>query len=260
MILMKAIFGRCIIFGGFMFHLLSMLTGVLIALSIVINGFLTDHYGVYFATVIIHAVGLIVITLIVLFRRINPFARMHPWYLYLGGAFGVVTVIFVNMAFGRISVSAILALGLLGQSVTSLIFDQYGWLGMPKHPFRRGKLIGIVIILAGIAVMTTDFEIVAVLLAFASGITIVISRTFNARLSEETDAYTGTFYNNTVGISVSVLALFLLGRGELAGGFAIYPYWWIYIGGAVGVAIITLSNVTVVKVSALYLSLLVFVG
>jgi len=243
-----------------MFYLLSMLTGVLIALTIAINGVLTEHYGAYSASVIIHMVGLTVIILIVLFKRISPFSSRHPWYLYLGGAIGVATVIFINMAFGRISVSAILALGLLGQSVTGLFFDQYGWLGMQKHPFRRGKLIGLAFILAGIAVMITGFEIVAVVLAFASGIAIVIARTFNARLSEQTNAYTSTLFNNIVGLSVSFLALFLLGRNELAAGFVIYPNWWIYMGGVVGVGIITLSNVTVVKVSALYLSLLVFIG
>jgi len=243
-----------------MFYLLSMLTGVLIALSIAVNGVLTEHYGAYLASVIIHMVGLFVIIIIVLLRRINPFSSRHPWYLYLGGAIGVATVICINMAFGRISVSAILALGLLGQSVTGLFFDQYGWLGMQKHPFKRGKLIGLAFILAGIAVMITSFEIVAVVLAFTSGIAIVLARTFNAGLSEQTNAYTSTFFNNIVGVSVSFLALFLLGRNELAAGLAIYPSWWIYMGGAIGVGIITISNITVVKVSALYLSLLVFIG
>jgi len=242
-----------------MFYLLSIFTGVLIALSIALNGVLTEHYGVYLATVIIHMVGLLVIALIVLIKRINPFASKHPWYYYLGGAVGVATVVFINMAFGRISVSAILALGLLGQSVAGLIFDQYGWLGMPKHPFKRSKLIGILFILAGIAAMITGFEVLAVILAFASGVSIVIARTFNALLSEKTSAYTSTFYNNTVGVSVALLVFAILGRGELT-GFSINPSWWIYTGGIVGVAIITLSNITVVKVSALYLSLLVFIG
>ena len=35
---------------------------------------------------------------------------------------------------------------------------------------------------------------------------------------------------------------------------------WIYFGGAVGLLVVLLSNVTVVKVSAFYLTLLVFIG
>ncbi len=45
---------------------------------------------------------------------------------YIGGAVGAATTLFNNMAFGHISISAILALTLLGQSVTSFCIDSFG--------------------------------------------------------------------------------------------------------------------------------------
>ena len=244
-----------------MFYFLSLLTGVIITVLIAVNGGLTGQYGVYSATIIIHIAGLIFITLLVLAKRELPFANIQAWHLYLGGALGVLTTAFINLAFGRISVSAILALGLLGQSIAGLVFDRYGLMGMQKHPSGCNQLIGLTLILAGIVAMVTQFEVVAVTVAFITGINIVVARNFNAKLAEHTSVRTSTFYNYVVGLGVAVLAYLLLGRQELVDtGWVLYPYWWIYLGGIIGVCVVLLSNITVVKISAFYLSLLMFIG
>ena len=113
-----------------MYYFLSLLIGILVAVMIAFNGGLTTVYGIYSATVIIHIVGLILIGAIILFRREKPFARRLPWYLYIGGVLGVATTASVNFAFGKISLSAILALGLFGQSVAGVLVDQLGLFGM----------------------------------------------------------------------------------------------------------------------------------
>jgi len=107
---------------------------------IAFNGRLTTQYGVYSATVIIHIVGLIFITILAIANRERLFSKRQAWFLYLGGAIGVLTTIFNNFAFGRISVSAILALGLFGQSVAGLLIDRYGLLNMQKYPFAKKKI------------------------------------------------------------------------------------------------------------------------
>ncbi len=238
---------------------LSLLTGILISVMVAINGVLTERYGVYSATVIIHIVGLIIILAWVLIKRERPFAKFHARHLYLGGAIGVFTTAFNNIAYGRISVSAILALGLFGQSVTGIFIDQYGWMGMPKHPFNRQKLVGFALILAGIAAMTDKFELVAVIVSLATGVTIIVSRTINAKLADVTSIPVSTFYNYAIGLVCAILLYLILGSGESI-NTAIAPNWYIFVGGALGVSVVWLSNVTVMKVSAFYLSLLLFVG
>jgi len=228
---------------------------------IAVNGGLTTHYGVYTATIIIHMVGLIVIIAVVLYKRERFFPARYPWFLYMGGAIGVFTTVANNLSFGRISVSAILALGLLGQSVTGFVIDQYGLLGMKKYPFAKQQLIGLSLILAGIGAMINSFEIVAVTVSFLAGFTIVMSRTLNARLSAVTSVRVSTFYNYLVGLMVSALFLLILGRGEIAfAELTLSPSWYIYLGGVLGVAVVLLSNIVVVRVSAFYLTLLIFVG
>jgi len=244
-----------------MYYLFSLLMGILISVMVAFNGGLTTQYGVYSATVMIHIVGLLLITTVVLFKRERVFSQRYAWFLYLGGAIGVMTTIFNNFSFGRISVSAILALGLLGQSVTGLIIDQYGFLGMPKHPFTRQKLIGIFLIIIGIVSMINNFEIIAVVVSFAAGVNIILSRTLNGKLSNLTSERVSTFYNYIVGLIISIPVFLLLGRNEIIlTEFAFSPRWYIYLGGVLGVCVVLIGNITVVKISAFYLTLLIFIG
>ena len=244
-----------------MFYLLSLLMGILITVMVAVNGGLTTEYGVYPATVIIHVVGLVLISSVVLAKREKFFPGRFAWFLYLGGAIGVLTTVFNNYSFGRISVSAILALGLFGQSVAGLVIDQYGLFGMQKHPFTRHKIIGLLLLIAGIASMVNAFEVVAVVVSFIAGINIVLSRTLNAKLSDVTSVRVSTFYNYFVGLILSVLVLAVLGRGEIAAvELALSPRWYIYLGGVLGVGVVLLGNIVVVRISAFYLTLLIFVG
>jgi transporter family-2 protein len=228
---------------------------------IAFNGGLTEQYGAYSATVIIHIAGLSLISVLVLAKGERPFYKIHPWFLYLGGIIGVSITVFNNLAFGRISVSAILALGLFGQSITGLIVDRYGLLGMPKHPFTNKKFIGLTIILGGIISMINSFEALAVIMSFAAGAAIVISRTLNAKLASLTSVRISTFFNYSIGLIASVLVLAALGRYEaIFTEFSFSTNVYIYLGGILGVAVVLLSNITVAKISAFYLTLLAFVG
>ena len=244
-----------------MYYFLSLLTGIIISVMIAFNGALTEEYGVYTATLLIHLAGLLLISLIVLIKRENPFLKRHSWFLYLGGAIGVFTTIANNVSFGRISVSAILALMLFGQSVAGIIVDRYGLFNMPKHPFAKRKLFGAALVLCGIAVMLSDFEIIAIIFSFIAGVLIVISRSLNAQLSGLTTIRVSSFFNYFMGFFASIPFLLILGGSEInLAEFSFSPNWYIYFGGILGVCVVLLSNVTVVKVSAFYLTLLVFVG
>ena len=247
-----------------MLYFLSLLAGALVSLAIVFNGGLSQHYGLYLATVIIHVVGLIFIAVLVFIKKNKIRHKMQPWYFYIGGFLGVIIVLFTNAAFSRISVSAILALGLLGQCIGGIIFDQYGLLGMPKTPFTKKKLFGITLIIMGIVPMINSFEIIAVLISFGAGLLVLVARTLNANLSEVTSVQTSTFYNYVIGLIGAIVALLLLGRGDI-GSFSFdlsvsANHWHLYLGGVVGVVFVSIVNFSVKKITAFYLTLLMFTG
>ena len=244
-----------------MYYFISLLAGTLISVMVAANGGLTELYGVYGATVIIHVAGLILISFLVLLRRENPFSARHAWFLYLGGAIGVLTTVFNNFAFVRISVSALLALGLLGQSAAGLAIDQFGLFGMKRYPFNRRKFFGILIIIGGIGVMMDNMETAAIIVSFAAGVTVVTSRSLNAKLSEFTGVQVSTFYNYLIGLIVSVPVFVFLGGGvPIRAGFAVSREIFIYFGGILGVCVVVMSNITALKISAFYLTLLMFAG
>lgn len=245
-----------------MYYLVSLLIGVLVAVMITVNGGLTTLCGVYAATVVIHIVGLILIGAIILFRREKPFAKAQPWYLYIGGVIGVATTAATNSAFGKISVSAILALGLFGQSVAGALVDQFGLLGMKKHPFRPHQIPGILLVAGGIAwMMGAEFKLWPVLAVFGSGILLVVSRAYNARLANKTSISISTFFNYVCGLLTAIPVFLLFGLKDPAvAHFSFSPDWWIYLGGAIGVMTVGLSSVVAVRIPQLYITLLLFVG
>ncbi|MBM7685726.1 DMT family transporter [Defluviitalea raffinosedens] len=136
-------------------NILSLSIGALISIMIAINGVLSSSIGNYQSVVIIHIVGFITMILVLIPNkaRIN-FSKDIPLYLYSAGAIGVFTVLFNNIGFSVLGVSMPLALGLLGQSLTSIIIDHFGWLGMKVVKFDIKKSFGLLLITSGIIIMT----------------------------------------------------------------------------------------------------------
>ena len=140
--------------GNTMYKLLSALIGALIALMIPLNGILAEVIGNYNASVLIHIVGLITVIIILIVGKFK--IKIHkgiPLYLYSAGAIGVFTVLFTNVSFSTLGVSLTIALGLLGQSITSIIIDHFGLLGMQVVKFEKKKMVGLLLIASGIVVM-----------------------------------------------------------------------------------------------------------
>lgn len=248
-----------------MYQGLSVLSGILISVMVAINGQLSAQYGVYSATVMIHVIGLVFISLLVAIKRKSlRSANKLPFFFYLGGAIGVGTVVFNNMAFGHISVSAILALGLLGQILSSLVIDQFGFFNMPRHPFTIRKLPGIALVAIGIGWMLWPFDahiVIPVVVSLLTGVTIVVSRSINACLTQRTGMLQSTLCNYAVGLVVSVVFLFAAGSGEpMLSSFSLSPRVYIYSGGILGVCIVTMFNAVASKTSSFYITLLSFAG
>jgi len=241
---------------------LALLSGILIALMVAANGGLSERYGVFWAAVVIHAVGAAFAYALCRLKKEDRPAKRLPVWLYLGGVIGVMTTVFDNFAFGRISVTAIVALGLVGQSAASLVLDGFGLFGQQKRPLSRYAAPGLVCAGAGIALMLRGQDAssaAAVALAAAAGVTVVLSRTVNARLSGNVGAMRASFVNHLTGLPVTLLlAAAVSSAPALAGSGPVRP--WIYAGGLLGVAVVYLCNLAVPRVPALRFSLLSAAG
>lgn len=135
--------------------LISTAIGACISLMLLFNGNLSNIYGNYITSIIIHTVGLFSITILIFIKKSSFKACKNiPWYFYSAGGIGIITVIFNNIAFSKLGVAITLAVSLLGQALTSIIIDHYGLFGLDIVKFRKEKLIGIFLVVLGIIIMT----------------------------------------------------------------------------------------------------------
>lgn len=242
-----------------MLYSLSLLAGMMISVMVVINGQLNAWANQAVSLVLIHTVGLAVLLLFSLLRREKPRFKRLQWWLYSGGLIGVLTTVFNNAAFGQISVSSMLALALLGESISGLIADHFGILGLPVRRFRAEKLWGTLMTLMGILLMLDDFKAVPTALSLMAGVTVLLSRLLNGRLSRQTSVMTGALTNYITGLLGALAVLVLMGGGVKLTAALSGPFH-IYLGGALGAVIVLMSNHIIGRISSFYMTLTLFVG
>lgn len=100
-----------------------------------------------------------------------------------------------------------------------------------------------------------------ILAALFAGVSVVITRIFNAKIAEELGTIEGTYINYLTGI-VGAFIFFLISKEyvDLSGtNYSNLPIY-AYFGGAIGILVVVLSNYATPKVSSFSLSLLVFIG
>lgn len=133
---------------------LSILSGIVLSIMIVMNSDLSASIGVYYSVALIHFVGLILIVVIVKAKKLSfRVDKNIPIYWYSGGVVGVLTTVFQNITVNHMGVSKTLALALLGQSIISIWIEHYGLFETPKRLVNKKQFVGIFLILSGIVVM-----------------------------------------------------------------------------------------------------------
>lgn len=99
------------------------------------------------------AVGTVVLVVYAAALRIGlpPLAAAagHPWWIWSGGALGAFFVSAVIVLAVQLGATAMVALVLAGQLVTSIVLDHYGLLGYPVHPVSGWRIVGVVFLFAG---------------------------------------------------------------------------------------------------------------
>ncbi len=100
-----------------------------------------------------------------------------------------------------------------------------------------------------------------IIISVLAGVSIVTARTLNSLLASKIGVFQSTFWNYVVGLifsfafmlaSKEVLQISKVEYGEIP--------LWAYTGGLIGVIVVMLSNYITLKISAIYLTLLLFVG
>ncbi len=73
-----------------------------------------------------------------------------PWYLFIGGLFGVVFVTTVLVVTPKIGPANVLAATVVGQLFMAIIIDHFGILGVPVIPVSLPRVLGCLMLLGGL--------------------------------------------------------------------------------------------------------------
>lgn len=138
--------------------LIALLGGAVLALQVGFNTTLKVRAGhPIHAAFISFATGTIGLALLAwCFRGAlapsSEFAK-GPWWMWLGGAAGVMYVVSSSALAYRLGSAGWLSLVIAGQIVTSLVLDHFGLVGFAAHPVNAWRIVGALLLLAGVALV-----------------------------------------------------------------------------------------------------------
>ena len=191
---------------------------MLISYLIVVNGGLAQGYGIYSSAVIVHFIGLALSVIIYVFaKKIDKPKKKLPFYCYIGGALGVGTIVFSSIAFGKISISAILAIGLFAAGITSAITAPlatayvmkgiFGWKKSLKS--KRFRAVWMFILLLGVLFSSLHIKPIEIIkfAQIANGILLPVISGFLLWIMNKKEVL-GKYSNN---LTQNILGFIILG-------------------------------------------------
>lgn len=69
---------------------------------------------------------------------------------WTGGVFGAIYIAISILMLPKLGAATVIALIVAGQMTGSIIFDHFGLLGVPVHPVSPGRILGALMLMAGV--------------------------------------------------------------------------------------------------------------
>lgn len=131
----------------------GVIAGSMIAVQSVLNSALGRKTGYLGSVLILTLVSVsLLLFLIILFPKtanLRNIPGLSEWYLYLGGALGVVILAVPIFLIPRIGTTSTLTALVVGQLGLSLLIDHFGLFGIPKVEISLMRIFGVVLLALG---------------------------------------------------------------------------------------------------------------
>jgi transporter family-2 protein len=135
-------------------HLMAALVGAGLTVQVGMNAAVRDATGsLVLASIVNFVVGLAALACVALAsgaRWAPGSAAAVPAWAWFGGLLGAAYVSAATLLGPRLGAAALLTLTLLGQMVAALLVDHYGFIGFPQSPVTPARLLGAVLLVAGV--------------------------------------------------------------------------------------------------------------
>jgi len=135
--------------------LMALGCGAILPTQAAINFRLSKNVGgPVLAAFVSFAVGTIALLLYLgISGQLNPrtlFGQPSPWWMWIGGLLGIFYVVGIVMLVPRLGVALAFSLVVAGQAIMAVVFDHFGWLGVNIQHITAGKIIGTLLLIAGV--------------------------------------------------------------------------------------------------------------
>jgi bacterial/archaeal transporter family-2 protein len=104
-------------------------------------------------------VGMVVLAVAaaLVFKPLPSWGRVGdaPWWVWIGGALGAFYVAASIVSAPKLGAATLIALVVAGQALASLVVDQFGWVGFEAKHISAGRLVGMLLVGAGVALVRT---------------------------------------------------------------------------------------------------------
>ena len=144
---------RMILLGIF-----ALLVGAMLPLQAGLNGQLRTYVGSpALAAWVSFAVGTILLSgYVVAVRAGIPSiadVAQAPWWVWFGGLLGALYLVATIVVAPRLGATLFFGLVVAGQMTNSLLLDHFGLVGYPAHPLTLVRVLGVVLLAAGVIVI-----------------------------------------------------------------------------------------------------------
>ncbi len=133
---------------------MALALGAVLPIQAAINARLAKTAGnPVMAAFVSFAVGTIALMLFLIISGQFQFkfvSTQSPWWIWTGGLLGTFFVAGIVVLLPRLGVVLSFTLVLAGQMFVAILFDQFGWLGVAVKEISAGKIIGAILLVAGV--------------------------------------------------------------------------------------------------------------
>jgi transporter family-2 protein len=106
------------------------------------------------ASFVVGGIALLVLAAFV-FKPLPSAQRLTaaPWWVWIGGLFGAFYVAGSIVTAPKLGAATLIALVVAGQTVASLLIDEFGWVGFAERHVTPGRIVGMLLVLCGVALV-----------------------------------------------------------------------------------------------------------
>lgn len=261
-------------------YILGLVAGLAQPAQTSINGKMGDKAkSPYIAAIVSFCTALIVLLFIdmLVVGGVNiPFADIaeYPIWIWAGGLCGIGIVVLSVVCLPHLGSAMVVVLTSFGQIITSMIIDQFGMFGSPQIRMSATRLIGAVLVAAGVVIASRGpksnegkkYDVRYIILGFVAGMLCAIQIAINGTLGNVAGSgWLGTTVSMMVGLSGSTLLVICLllvkGKSAVFNDGPDIPFrWYMLTGGALGVVIVGTNSITAPIIGAGMVSLMNLIG